>query len=306
MTFLSTRLMHIKHGFWLSAALIPLLAIALFCWGLLNALATPSVRVATISLQDWPANAPAMKVALMSDIHIGNIAMDQKRLSQIVAETNALAPDLIVIAGDFVVGHSPSGTNERAAELTAPLANLRPRIGTIAVLGNHDYWTNRKSISAALSRAGITVLDNQAKRAGPIVIAGVGDAFSGHDRLIQTLAAARRLSGPLVVLTHSPDLSPRLPSDVHLVLAGHTHCGQVVLPGGWSPSIGSFRARGKRLYNPRYRCGLVLDPGRTVVVTGGVGSGTALIRFGAAPDIWLITLGPARVAWVPRPTASVN
>jgi predicted MPP superfamily phosphohydrolase len=280
-----------------------LLALGLLGWGVLNARATPLVRSAMIGLRDWPAGAAPIKVVLMSDIHVGNIVMDPARLSKIVSQVNGLRPDLVVLAGDFVVGHNPSGIEARAAKLTGPLARLRPPLGTVAVLGNHDEWTGPRTIRTALSGAGITVLDNQAVRAGPIVIAGVGDAFSGHDQAARTLGDARRFSGPIVVLTHSPDLSPNLPADARLVLAGHTHCGQVVFPWGSPSSIRSPYAGGKRLYDPRYRCGWIHDPGRSVIVTSGVGSGTVPIRFGASPDIWLLTLGPEQASPPTSPKA---
>jgi predicted MPP superfamily phosphohydrolase len=271
-------------------------ALGLLGWGVLNARAAPEVRSAVIGLPYWPAGTAPIKVVLMSDIHMGNVVMGPRRLNQIVSQINALRPDLVVLAGDFVVGHNPSGVEARAVKFTGPLAGLRPRLGAVAVLGNHDYWTQPRVVQTALSRAGISVLDNQAVRAGPIVIAGVGDGFSGHDAAGPTLEEARRYSGPIVVLTHSPDLSPSLPADVHLVLAGHTHCGQVMLPWGEPLALRSPYAGGRRLYDPRYRCGLIHDPGRSVIVTSGVGSGTAPIRFGAPPDIWILTLGPERTS----------
>lgn len=271
-----------------------LLIPGLFCWGLLNARAEPRVRTAAIGFPDWPADAPPVRVALLSDIHMGNLVMDGPRLDRIVAQTNALHPDLVLLAGDFVVGHAASGAAAaRAGQLTGPLSRLRARNGVVAVLGNHDHWTGSESVSAALVRAGVVVLDNQARQAGPIAIAGVGDAFSGHDDPARTVAAARRFSLPIVVLTHSPDISRRLPTDARLVLAGHTHCGQVRFPWGAPLITRSPREKGRRLYDPRYRCGLVRDPDRDVVVTAGIGSGTLPVRFGAPPDIWLVSLGPA-------------
>ena len=80
--------------------------------------------------------------------------------------------------------------------------------------------------------------------------------------------------------------------DVPLVLAGHTHCGQVVFPLIGPLLSRSPREHWRRLYNPRYRCGLVRDPGRVVIVTAGVGSGTTPIRLGAPPDWWLVAIGP--------------
>jgi hypothetical protein len=86
----------------------------------------------------------------------------------------------------------------------------------------------------------------------------------------------------------------KLPSDLPLVMAGHTHCGQVVLP--W---IGPLLTRGpkqqwRRLYDPRYRCGVVQDRNRVVLVTAGLGSGTSPLRLGAPPDWWLIRIGARR------------
>ena len=104
--------------------------------------------------------------------------------------------------------------------------------------------------------------------------------------------AARRLGGVPIVLTHSPDLVPDLPVDQPLVLAGHTHCGQVVLPWIGPLVMHAPSDHWRQLYNPRYRCGIVRDGTRTTIVTAGVGSGTSPIRIGAMPDWWLITLEP--------------
>ncbi len=173
-----------------------------------------------------------------------------------------------------------------------PLARLRAPLGVIAVLGNHDHWTDPAAIRAALEKAGIIVLDNDAARRGPLAILGVGDAFSGHDDIARTMAAAARIGGLPVVLTHAPDLVHKLPTALPLILAGHTHCGQIVLPWIGPPIARSPFQHWKPLYDPRYRCGIVTDPGRQVIVTAGLGSGTAPIRIGAPPDWWLLTLGP--------------
>ncbi|RZJ00823.1 MAG: phosphohydrolase [Brevundimonas sp.] len=285
-----------------TCVVVAILMAGLVGWGFLNARADPLVRTAYISLPGWSPNTPPVTVALLSDIHIGNAVMNPARLKRIVTQTNALHPDVVMLAGDFVVGHDPSGADARAAALTAPLSGLRARIGVVAVLGNHDHWTSATAVRAALTRAGIVVLDNQAWRAGPIAVAGVGDAFSGHDNPESTLRAARQLSRPIVVLTHSPDISDNLPSDVRIVLAGHTHCGQVTLPWGAALFTRSPLANGKALYDPKFRCGIIHDPHRDVVVTAGVGSGTLPIRFGAAPDIWLLAVGPG----VGAPTSGVR
>jgi predicted MPP superfamily phosphohydrolase len=277
---------------WLRGVSITLLLLAglLVVIGLREARSQPVERRLTLGLAGWPTDAPPLTIALLSDIHLGNGAMDEERLSQIVSEVNAARPDLVLLAGDFMVGHDAAGASQRAVGLQAPLSRLAAPLGVIAVLGNHDHWTSPTAVRAALVRAGVTVLGNEALRRGPIAILGIDDAFSGQDDVSATLASWRRVGGIPLVLTHSPDVVLKLPGDLPLVMAGHTHCGQVVLP--W---VGPLLTRGPKqqwrtLYDPRYRCGVVRDRGRVVLVTAGVGSGTIPIRLGAPPDWWLIRI----------------
>lgn len=279
---------------WATVAACGLLALlaATFAVGLVEAVSRPVERQATLALPNWPRDAPQLRIALLSDIHIGNRAMDGARLTSIVSDVNAAKPDLVLIAGDFTAGRRSDGAAERAAGLTVPLSRLRAPLGVVAVLGNHDYWTDPAAIRDALVKAGVTVLINRAARRGPVTILGVDDAYSGHDDLRRTLASASGLRGIPLVLTHSPDLVHQLGKGFPLVLAGHTHCGQVVLPLYGSILTRAALDRWRPLYDSRYRCGLVQRDGRSVVVTAGLGSGTAPIRVGAPPDWWLLTLGP--------------
>lgn len=252
-------------------------------WGYRNARADPVVRRAAFALPRWPAGVRPVTVALLSDIHAGNRATDPARLARVVAQTVALRPDLILIAGDFLPGDAPIGAAEAARRL-APLRGLRAPLGVVAVPGNHDHWTGLPAVREALGRAGITLLANDALQRGPLAIGALDDAFSGHADVGRTVAALRRLPGARLVLTHAPDVAARVPAEVPLVLAGHTHCGQVVLSGLGSLADGRF-------YQPRYRCGIAGSRGQAVVVTGGIG-GSLPFRLGAPPDLWLLTLGP--------------
>lgn len=260
--------------------------------GMHNAQSKPIVRRITLHMAGLSAGSRPTKVALLADIHLGNKGMTPTRLAEIVEQVNASRPDLILLAGDFVTGHDAQGAAERAAGLTQPLAHLRATSGVLAVLGNHDQWTAPNAVRTALSKAGITVLENRAVRRGPFTIVGIGDRFSGHDDVSSSLIASRRIGGVPIVLTHSPDLIPDLPVDQLLVLAGHTHCGQVVLPWIGPLIMHAPSDHRRQLYNPRYRCGVVRDGTRITIVTAGVGSGTSPIRIGAMPDWWLITLEP--------------
>lgn len=267
----------------LAAALIAVGAI-----GLSNAIATPIERVATVALDGLRKGATPIRVALLSDIHVGNIGMRPARLAQIVRGVNAARPDLVVLAGDFVIGEQKAGAATRALDL-APLAGLRARGGVYAVLGNHDHWTDPAAIRQNLARAGVRVLENAAIRSGPLALVGIGDRFSSHDDIARSVARADAVGGVPLAFTHSPDIAPDLPKRFQVVMAGHTHCGQVVLP--WvGPLVRT--SRGHRLYDPRYRCGRIDSAGRSVFVTGGVGSGTLPLRLGAMPDWWLVELTP--------------
>lgn len=267
------------------APLALLSGIAGLLWGFSNACADPAVRRASFALPNWPAGAPPVQVALLSDIHVGTLAMDADRLTRIVGQVNALKPDIVLIAGDFIFGHDPAGAAKLGEAMVLPLSKLRAPFGVVAVPGNHDHWTGIATVREQLRRAGVTVIENQAIQRGPLAIGGVDDDFSRHADLSATLAAVRRLPGARVLLTHSPDIAPSLPGDMPLLLAGHTHCGQAVLP-----LIGPVSDVTR--YGARYRCGLRVERGRAVVVTAGLGTSGPPVRVGAPPDLWLLTLGP--------------
>jgi predicted MPP superfamily phosphohydrolase len=260
--------------------------------GIHEAASLPIERHLSVDFPEWPTGAPRLRIALLSDIHFGNRAMGIERLNAIVEQVDAARPDLILIAGDFVVGHDAPGASERAAGLEAPLSRLHAPLGVIAVLGNHDHWTAPDAVRDALTRAGITVLENGAARRGPVTVVGVGDVFSGHDDLERAVASSAGMGGVPIILTHSPDLVHKLPGGFRLVVAGHTHCGQVVLPWYGPLLTRAPRENWRPLYDMRYRCGVVRDGDRVTVVTAGLGSGSSPVRLGAPPDWWLLNVGP--------------
>jgi hypothetical protein len=265
--------------------LVVALILALIGWCYWTAIADPVVREADIALPGWPAGVPPVRALLMSDLHVAGPDMPPERLARIVEQANALRPDIVLIAGDFVSDRSISTRTYSFAEAVAPLAGLRSRLGTVAVLGNHDHWRGAAEARAALQRIGVRVLDNDAAQIGPLAVGGIDDAFTHHEDLGAMLNALRALPGPRIVLSHSPDPFPVLPRDVPLVLAGHTHCGQIRLP--LIGALSTFSA-----YGDRYACGLIRENGRTLIVSAGLGTSILPLRLGAVPDMWLIRLGP--------------
>jgi predicted MPP superfamily phosphohydrolase len=264
--------------------LLAVMAAALLLLGYRQATSQPRLRSARIELADWPAGARPVRAILISDPHVSGPDMPPERLRRIVDLINALKPDLVLIAGDLV-GDGPFSTRRYSMrEAVAPLAALRTPLGVVAVLGNHDHWRDAPAARVALRSAAITVLDNRAVAIGPLAIGGVDDDFTGHARLPEVVEALRALPGARLLLSHSPDPFAQLPGDIGLSLAGHTHCGQIVLP--W---IGALATMSR--YGDRYRCGFVRENGKLLLVTAGLGTSIAPLRFGAPPEIWLLTLG---------------
>jgi predicted MPP superfamily phosphohydrolase len=268
-----------------SLLLVVAFVLALIGWCYWTAIADPIVREADVALPGWPAGAPPVRALLMSDLHVAGPDMPPERLARIVEQANALSPDVVLIAGDFLSDKRLSTRFYSPDEAAAPLGGLRARLGVFAVLGNHDHWIDPDGMRRALARAHVRLLDNAAASAGPLAIGGLDDPFTRHDNVSATLAAMRRLPGARLLLSHSPDPFATLPADIGLMVAGHTHCGQIRLP-----LVGALRTMSA--YGQRYACGVVRENGRTLIVTAGLGTSFAALRLGAVPDMWLIRLGP--------------
>lgn len=244
----------------------------------------PVVRTLRVHLPGWPEGAPPMRLVLMSDLHVSRPGDSPARLQETVAEVNGLHPDLVLLAGDFIATDMLGARSYTASASIAPLGDLRPRLGSYAVLGNHDYRV-KTWVRSALADNDIHVLDNRAARVGPLAIVGVSDAFSHHADVPRAVASWRARGGVPIVLTHSPDSIPNLPEAIHLALAGHTHCGQVSVPF-FGPPITQSR------FGKRYACGVVREGARVSVITAGLGTSSAPIRFAAPPDLWVLEVGP--------------
>lgn len=261
-------------------------------WLILNASAMPQVRLAEIALP-FPADAARdpVTVALLTDTHMSGPDNNPARMARIVAQINALRPDLILLGGDYI-GDDKGGATYDARASIAPLAGLRAPLGVVAVLGNHDSRSalNRVALSSrdwavAFSRIGITLLQDGVVRRGPLVIGGLKDIYTRKPDLPDTMTAMARMGGARLILSHGPDVFPALPNTPSLTLVGHTHCGQVALPFAGIVYVPSK-------YGTRYGCGLYRDGAKTMIVAAGIGTSGLPFRLLAPPDIWLITIKP--------------
>ncbi|TDR88214.1 metallophosphoesterase [Enterovirga rhinocerotis] len=252
----------------------------------------------------WPAGL-RLRIAALSDIHVSEPYMSVDRVRRIVERTNALAPDLVVLLGDYVAGSRIVSRFVPAAEWAPALGGLKAPLGVHAVLGNHDWWEDRTAqrtgampiAGRAMQAAGISVLHNEAlpleTPQGTIWLAGLGDQLAfgparargwrrrvGADDLAATLAPIPD-GAPAILLAHEPDIFPRVPRRIALTLSGHTHGGQVRL-FGYSPIVPSPR---------RYAWGHIREH-TDLVVSGGLGYSLIPVRFGVPPEITLVEIGP--------------
>lgn len=243
------------------------------------------VRIAVPSL---PGEFQGLRIAAISDIHAGGLYVTRNKLRLMVEMTNATAPDLILLAGDFVdtaLGIFPMDPEELALELK----NLRARHGVFAVLGNHDWWLDGPRVKRALESAGIQVLQNEAtpvemsERGGQkLWIAGFGDFLEGQPNIVATLRKLEE-NAHVVAFTHNPDLFPQVPARVALTVAGHTHGGQAAIPFIGRPIVPSD-------FGERFAAGEIVEDERRLFVTTGIGVSIFPVRFRVTPEIALLTI----------------
>ena len=246
-----------------------------------------SLRVQRVDLDvGWPGSQP-LRVVVLSDLHIGAPYYGLSRLPEVVARTNATHPDLICILGDVVTLGVAGGAFVPPEPIAAALGRLRATAGVVAVMGNHDRAFDGPRVQRALESAGIRVLEDTAVRvrtpAGALWIAGVSDLWRGPHDLPRALRAVTDSRTPVLLITHNPDLFPEVPDRVMLTLAGHTHGGQVRLPLIGAPIVPSA-------YGQRFVAGHIVERGRHLFVSTGIGTSDIPVRFGVPPAIFVLTL----------------
>lgn len=278
---------------WLTALVLLLLCLAgTTAWLIANARAMPLVRRLQMRLP-FPDDAPRrpMTFALLTDTHLSGPDNSPERMARIVAQINRLKPDLILLGGDYI-GDDKGGTTYDARASIAPIAGLRAPLGVIAVLGNHDSRSQKNlralseaDWSMAFAEIGITLLQDDVVRRGPLVIGGRRDIYTRKPKITATLKRMAQAGGAPVILSHGPDPFPGLPDAPSLTVVGHTHCGQVALPFSGAVYVPSK-------FGTRYACGLYRQGKKAMIVSAGIGTSGLPVRLLAPPDIWLVTVKP--------------
>lgn len=242
-----------------------------------------------LRLPGWPGGLSGLKVALLADIHIGSPHWDVAALHKLVARTNAEAPDLVLLAGDYQINDVVGGSFVEVEPIAERLGKLRAPLGVFAVLGNHDWWNDGERTRRAFTQHGIRVLEEEAARiehrGTALYVVGLADQMERVSTPARVLAQVPP-GAPSIVFVHEPDVFetfPRLGLSPSLTLAGHTHGGQV-----WLPLLG--RRVVPSQFGERYAYGHVVENGRHLFVSSGVGTSIIPVRFLVPPEIVLLTL----------------
>lgn len=262
------------------------------------------VNRSEITIKGWNPAFDGLKIVMIGDIHGGSNAVDDEKLHEIVARANAENADLIVLLGDYVSQSSYGILGEKddlkmpLAEITAGLSGLKSRYGVLAILGNHDGWYCDRCVREELTRVGYKVLEDEVaviqKGDQHLRILGLPDQLKitdwqkFSDKSKQTLVATDH-TGDLIVLEHSPDILPlitdklSISGDLKLILAAHTHGGQV-----WFPVFGSLIVPSS--YGQKYAYGHIRENNVDMYVTSGIGTSVLPFRFMMPPEIAVVTI----------------
>lgn len=245
-----------------------------------------------VPVRRLPAAFDGLRVAFLADTHYGP-GVPLAYLRGVVERVNGLGADLVLLGGDYIQRYWQWIAPDAAAIVrrgVGVFSGLRAPLGVFAVLGNHDNFSGQRGeILGALAGAGVRPLENTGiwlERGGErLRVCGIGDISTGDPNPTAALGDAGA-GETAVVVTHNPDLMEELfDPRVGLVLCGHTHGGQVVIPGlDYAPVVPSR-------FDQKYLHGLRWGPsGAPVFITRGVGTILPPVRINCPPEVALLTL----------------
>jgi len=221
------------------------------------------------------------RIVQISDLHMGHW-LNAERLNGVAELVNQQEPDLVVITGDFI----SYSLSQIAEEMTAGLRKISAVDGVAAVLGNHDHWFDPQGVRHVLQDAGVRELANDVmslqRGTAVLNVAGIDDILVGANDLDKVLAIMP-VHGPALLLAHEPDFADESAASgrFFMQLSGHSHGGQILLPG-----LGPFRGKMFRKYPlGRYQVGDMVQ-----YTNPGVGTHVLRLRINVPPEITVITL----------------
>ncbi|MEI7844268.1 MAG: metallophosphoesterase [Chloroflexota bacterium] len=238
-------------------------------------------------LPGLPASFSGMRLVQISDIHLGGW-MNIQRLKSVLDIVQKIAPNVIAITGDFVIWSRWAETKDSELdEMESELGSLARQIPILAVLGNHDHWADASVVTKMLTRAGVRTLNNDVEsfqiNGEFLYFGGVDDVLVESNRLDQVLAKLPEKSCA-ILLAHEPDFAVESAETgrFELQISGHSHGGQVNLPGVGPPVLPQW---GKKFPSGLYKVGNMVQ-----YTNRGVGMTRPYIRVNCPPEITVFTL----------------
>jgi len=270
----------------IALAILLLLILSCGVWGFFIEPSRLVVHQESIQVDNWPKELSGLRIALIADIHTGEPFIDDNKLRKIVELTSQQNPDLIVLLGDYMSPNSWHSHRVEPEVTAAAMKNLHAPLGVYAILGNHDWWYNGDKVRRAFEANGLPILENEVAeikwRDKSFWLVGLADSWTRPQHVSETIAKVPPGS-TVIALTHNPDIFPSLPRSVPLLLAAHTHGGQVNLPLIGTPIVPSRFGR-------KYTAGHVFEDGHHMFVTTGIGTSILPVRFRVTPEIVILTI----------------
>ncbi len=234
-----------------------------------------SLGVARYQIEDSELNG--ITVVFASDFHLKS--KEHKKLDKIVKLINKQNADIALIGGDILTGHDKKKTMD---VFTAAQKLTLIKAPTFAVMGENDYWASGDDLASALNYNGVKVLKNSSARIAVkrkyISIVGIDD-ITTHSANIPVAFYGTRL--PRIVISHNPDVYYNITERVNLILAGHTHGGQFLLP--FSPPLFV-----PSKYGAKFASGLIEISANKMIVSKGIGMTFLPVRFNCRPEIVVV------------------
>lgn len=241
----------------------------------------PALERVQIPLKNLPAALRGLTIVYLSDFHLHPFT-EIEGLRRAVLLATQLQPDLIVLGGDYVTHEA-----EAIFELAPVLASLNARYGVFATIGNHDIWTNVRVVKRGLTGVGLPILVNEGLvldvGGAPLYLAGLDDAWSGRPDLPAAMANWPA-GAPVILLAHEPDPADFYAKDnrVSLQLSGHSHGGQIRLPGRGAFVLPHLAEK--------YDMGLYRVNDTWLYTSRGLGNVAEPLRLNCAPEVTEFTL----------------
>ncbi len=241
-------------------------------------------------------NGPAqLRAVLLSDIHFDPLH-ETDYLEKCITRANELRADVAFFTGDFI-----TRSTKRIDDLAQILGRIQTPCGAFACLGNHDYVDGANVIAQSFQRQGIETLQNRHTRvkcgSGEIVITGLESAWSSRPSWREA-SRGMGVNDRAIVMVHEPDFVKSLQSDKRVVLqlSGHTHGGQVCIPG-----VGPLR---RPPWGKNYTGGLYNVNGTALYVTRGIGTMHLPLRLFCPPEITCLNITNSDLQEIPKPSLS--